>query len=356
MKGPWPVPALPGPAFLRRSVLPRGNVWMKHRAALFCALLGACLWLAGPARAEDSTASAEAAAKPRVVVDVRSDRILLLDIAQVDQRITAVGERGFTMVSDDAGQTWQGLATPVNRTLTGVAFRDAKVGVAVGHGGSFVRTEDGGATWTQVTVDEAGPDSLLGVLHVAGDHFIAYGAFGLYFDSRDAGKSWQRGTVLSEEFDRHISQIISVGTSLLLVGESGTLAISSDEGATWTALTSPYEGSFFGALAVNDGSVLAFGMRGNVYRSLDLGATWQKVETGTTIAFMAGHQLADGRVMLVGNSGLIAESADGGQRFALHTAKPGKGFADFLQIPDGGIILAGEGGVTPLDPAWLKSR
>jgi photosystem II stability/assembly factor-like uncharacterized protein len=97
-------------------------------------------------------------------------------------------------------------------------------------------------------------------------------------------------------------------------------------------------------------------MRGNVYRSLDLGATWQKVETGTTIAFMAGHQLADGRVMLVGNSGLIAESADGGQRFALHTAKPGKGFADFLQIPDGGIILAGEGGVTPLDPAWLKSR
>src|SRR5512140_870736 len=219
---------------------------MKHWAALTCAVLGACLWFAGPVRAEDTGAPAKAAAKPQVVVDVRSDRILLLDITQSDKRITAVGERGFTLVSDDAGKTWKGLATPVTRTLTGIAYRDAKVGVAVGHGGKFVRTEDGGATWQEVIVDEAGPDSMLGVLHVAGDHFIAYGAFGLYFDSRDAGKTWQRGTVLSEEFDRHISEIISIGTSLLLVGESGTLAISNDEGATWTALTSPYQGSFFG--------------------------------------------------------------------------------------------------------------
>jgi photosystem II stability/assembly factor-like uncharacterized protein len=207
-----------------------------------------------------------------------------------------------------------------------------------------------------VTVDDAGPDSLLGVTHVDGDHFVAYGAFGLYFDSKDAGKSWQRTIVLSEDFDRHISQIIVVGTALLLVAESGTLARSDDGGATWIALTSPYQGSYFGALAVKDGSVLAFGMRGNVFRSLDLGTTWQKVETGTTTSFMSGRQLADGRVMLVGNSGLIAESADGGQSFVLHMAKPGKGFASLVEKPGGGILFAGESGVTPLDPAWLKSR
>ena len=281
--------------------------------------------LAAPARSEDNAAGGEAG-RPPCVVDVRSDRIVLIDIAQAGDRLIAVGERGFTLVSDD-GKAWKGVQTPVTRTLTGVAFKDAKVGVAVGHGGSFVRTDDGGTTWSQVAVDEAGPDSLLGVTHLDGDHFIAYGAFGLYFDSVDAGRTWQRGMVLSEDFDRHISQVIAVGTSLLLVGESGTLARSDDGGATWTALTSPYQGSFFGALAVKDGSVLVFGMRGNVYRTLDLGATWQKVETGTTVSFMSGQQLADGRVMLVGNSGLIAESADGGQSFVLHTAKPGKGFA-----------------------------
>ena len=274
--------------------------WARHSA------------LAAPARSEEKAA----AAKPgsTVVVDVRSDRIVLLDITRVGDRLIAVGERGFALVSDD-GKAWKGVQTPITRQLTGVAFKDDKVGVAVGHGGSFVRTDDGGMTWSQVIVDEAGPDSLLGVTHLDGDHFIAYGAFGLYFDSVDAGKTWQRGMVLSEDFDRHISQVVAVGTSLLLVGESGTLARSDDGGATWVALTSPYQGSFFGALAVKDGSVLVFGMRGNVYRTLDLGATWQKVETGTTVSFMSGQQLADGRVMLVGNSGLIAESADDGPEF-----------------------------------------
>jgi photosystem II stability/assembly factor-like uncharacterized protein len=252
---------------------------MKHRAGIAGAILGASLCLAAPANGEESAGAAKPTTAQRAVVDLRSDRILLLGIEQVDNRITAVGERGFTLVSNDGGQTWKGLPTPVTRTLTGVAFKDARVGVAVGHGGSFVRTEDGGATWSQVTVDEAGPDSLLGVTHLAGDHFIAYGAFGLYFDSQDAGKTWQRGTVLSEDFDRHISQVIVVGNSLLLVAESGTLARSDDGGVTWVALTSPYQGSYFGALAVNDGSVLAFGMRGNVFRSLDVGTTWQKIET-----------------------------------------------------------------------------
>jgi len=329
---------------------------MMYRAGIGCAVLAASLWLGAPAMAEEQAAPAQPKPKSGVVVDVRSDRIVLMDIAQTGNRLIAVGERGFTLVSDDGGKTWKGSQTAVNRQLTGLAFRDDKVGVAVGHGGSFVRTEDGGTTWSKIAVDEAGEDSLLGVTHLGGDHFIAYGAFGLYFDSQDAGKTWQRKTVLSEDFDRHISQVIPVGTSLLLVAESGTLARSDDGGTTWVALTSPYQGSYFGALAVKDGSVLAFGMRGNVYRSIDLGTTWQKIETGTTVSLMSGRQLADGRVMLVGNSGLIAESADNGQSFVLHSAQPGKGFAALLEKSGGGIIFAGESGVTPLDPAWLKSR
>ncbi len=328
---------------------------MIYRAGIACALLGAGLCLAAPARSDET---AQVAKKPAstVVVDIRSDRIVLLGITQVGKRLIAVGERGFTLVSDDAGKSWKGVQTPVTRQLTGLAFKDDKVGIAVGHGGSFVRTEDGGNTWSLVTVEEAGPDSVLGVTHIAGDHFVAYGAFGLYFDSQDAGKSWQRSMVLSEDFDRHISQVVVVGNSLLLVAESGTLARSDDGGATWIPLTSPYAGSYFGALGLQDGSILVFGMRGNVYRTLDLGATWQKIETGTTTSLMSGRQLADGRVMLVGNAGLIAESADNGQTFVLHWASPGKGFAALVEKDGGGIIFAGESGITPLDPNWLKGQ
>jgi photosystem II stability/assembly factor-like uncharacterized protein len=315
------------------------------------------LGTASAARAEGEAPAAKPAGE-RAVVEIRSDRIILMDIAHPDGRYIAVGERGFTLVSAD-GKEWQGVPTPVTRTLTAIAFKDDKVGVAVGHGGSFVRTEDGGTTWTAVKVDDAGSDSLLGVTHLDGDHFVAYGAFGLYFDSRDGGRTWQRQTVIPEDAvvaDPHISEVVQISpTSLLLVAESGTLARSDDGGATWAPLTSPYPGSYFGAIALKDGSVLAYGMRGNVFRSTDLGATWQKVDLGTTIAINSGKQLADGRVLLVGNGGLLALSQDGGQSFTVHKSPAGKGFAALVES-GGQVMLAGETGITPLDPAWLAAK
>jgi photosystem II stability/assembly factor-like uncharacterized protein len=327
---------------------------MKNWSMATCAWLATCLLTAAPVAHAEGDA-AKPAARGRTVVDIRTDRIILMGLVEAGERLVAVGERGFALESSDAAKTWQAHETPVTRTLTGVAFKDAKVGVAVGHGGSLVRTADGGDHWTQVPLEEAGTDSLLGVVFLGGEHFVAYGAFGLYFDSADAGSTWQRRMILGEEFDRHISQIIAVGSSLILVAESGTLARSDDAGATWTALVSPYVGSYFGALAAKDGSLLAFGMRGNIFRSSDLGATWQQVPLDTKTSMNAGRQLADGRILLVGNSGLLALSKDGGQSFEVHWSPAGKGFAAVAEA-GGGVVLAGETGITMLDPGWLDAQ
>ena len=326
---------------------------MKNWARTACVWLGAGLMTVPFAHAEGEAGAAPARGK--TVVDVRTDRIILMDVAHAGDRLIAVGERGFALVSDDAGKSWKAHETPVTRTLTGVAFRDAKVGIAAGHGGSLVRTEDGGETWTQVPLEEAGSDSLLGAVNLGGDHFAAYGAFGLYFDSTDAGKTWQRRTVVNEDFDRHISQVVPVGDSLLLVAESGSIARSDDGGATWTAITSPYVGSYFGAIAAKDGAILAFGMRGNVFRTTDWGVTWTSIDLETTASFNGGRQLADGRVLLVGNSGLLAVSNDGGLTLTAHWAPRGRGFAAVAEA-GGGIVLVGESGVTLLDPAWLQDH
>jgi len=327
---------------------------MKYWARWACVLGGACLLSVSPARAEDA-APAAAAKKSGVVVDIKTNRIVLMDVVLAGSRLVAVGERGFTMVSDDAGASWKSIATPVTRTLTGVAFKDAKVGVAVGHGATVVRTDDGGTSWTHVPLPEAEPESLLGVAHLDGDRFAAYGAFGMYFESVDAGRTWQKRMVIGEDFDRHISQVLSVGSVLFMVGESGTMARSDDAGATWTAGATPYEGSYFAELGTRDGALLAFGMRGNVYRTTDLGATWLKVPLDTTQSLMQGRQLADGRILLVGNTGLLAVSSDGGQSFDLHWAPGGRGFSALAEA-DGKVILVGETGVTTLDPAWLAGK
>lgn len=332
--------------------------WIRSAGCLVC--MAVAPWPAMSANGE----------RPAPVVAIKPDRIILLDIDKTGDRLVAVGERGFVLYSDDEGDTWTARPTPVTRTLTGVAFKDQQTGVAVGHGGSVVRTEDAGATWSQVPVEEAGTDSLLDVQHLVGDHFIAYGAFGLYLDSTDAGRSWTRRTILGsastddtgnqaeyidEGFDRHISRVIQVDSTLLLVAESGTLARSDDGGEHWTRLESPYEGSWFDALELGDGSVLVFGMRGNVFRTADLGATWEKVPLGTTASLMGGAQLADGRILLVGNTGLLALSTDRGRTLELHWSPASKGFAQVVEA-DGRLLAVGEGGVSVIDPAWLGAE
>jgi len=218
---------------------------MKDWIRVTCLAVGAALTFASVAAPEG--AAPEGTARAGTVVEIKPNRIFLMDITRAGDRLVTVGERGFAMLSDDAPQD-PGVpsGTPVTRTLTGVAFNDDKLGVAVGHGGSLVRTDDGGATWTAVPLDESFGESLLGVVALGDGRFAAYGAFGMYFDTVDGGKSWTKRMILSEEFEAHISQVVRVDGSLWLVGETGTLARSDECCATFTAVPSPYAGSFFG--------------------------------------------------------------------------------------------------------------
>lgn len=316
----------------------------------------ACL-AAGAGLAFGSLAQTAPVAGPRpgTVVDIKPNRIYLLDVERAGERLVAVGERGFTLVSDDSGQTWKAVGTPVMRTLTGVAFDGDKSGVAVGHGASLVRTEDGGNSWIEVPMEDAMGESLLGVTALGDGKFAAYGAFGQYFDSTDAGRTWTRRTVIEEYFEAHISQVLPVDGVLWMAGETGTVARSDDGGITWVAVESPYQGSFFGMVQARDGALLLFGMRGSVYRSTDSGATWAEVPVGTTASFNGGRVLSDGRIVLVGNAGLVAISGDDGQSFEVKWSPASRGYSALVEAA-GGLVVVGEAGVGMLDIASLVSK
>lgn len=325
-----------------------------HRAVQRVCAAGAIGLLAGVAAIAPAKAGAEAKTAPSAAraLQVRADRVILQDVVQAGQRLLAVGERGIVLLSDDGGKSWQPRFTATNRTLSGLAMADAQRGVAVGHGGTVMTTADGGLSWKAVTVDAAGKDALLGVLHAGGTRYVAWGAFGMYLESADGGASWQRKQALGPDFDRHISQVSASGEHWLLVGESGTLARSADAGKSWDTVKSPYPGSFFGTLATADGALLAFGMRGNIFRSADHGASWAKIESGTALALMSGRRLDDGRIVLVGNTGVLAVSSDNGNSFTLQKSARGRGLAQLVQVSSGpakgGLVAVGEAGAEQL--------
>lgn len=288
-------------------------------------------------------------------IPAKPNRISLFDIAQVGSGLLAVGERGVVFRSGDAGATWKAQRTPTTRTLTAVAFSDEKNGVAVGHGATILRTVDGGASWQQVIVDDAGKDSFLGAAALGGTRIVAYGSFGLYLESNDNGQTWVRHKIIDNEFDRHISQVIKIGEKFLLVGESATLA-GSDDAKTWKRMESPYKGSWFGGLMTKGGAMLIYGMRGNVYRSDNAGTSWAKIEVGGQQSLMNGRVLADGRILLIGINGKIVMSSDDGLTFVPVKAAVRQSLAQAWRLTDGKLLLVGEGGIAKVELPALAAK
>jgi photosystem II stability/assembly factor-like uncharacterized protein len=311
------------------------------RSTFLCAL--ACAALLCAPRAEP------AAFAPESVVR-RTDRLALLALVRAGDRLVAAGERGRILVSDDAGATWKVTTTPTFHTLTSLFFVDARTGFATGHQGTLLRTEDGGDTWKDASVDMKEKPALF-ALRMAGAKGIAVGAYGTYLETEDAGRTWSARRIGSVEFDKHLTGIASAAAGrIVLAGEAGTLLATSDAGTTWQELKSPYAGSWFGALGLQDGAVIAYGMRGNAWRSTDGGKTWQRIDLGTYSGALQGaSELPDGSVMLCGADGMIARSTDGGATFVAAPLASRITVTATTRAASGRWLVAGPAGVRPLD-------
>ncbi len=321
---------------------------------------------------------------PAVVADLSSEparlatHALLLSIASAGPRLIAVGDRGIVLASADHGRTWSQSQTPTQSLLTGVCFFDADHGVAVGHDEVALTTADGGGTWKKTHYAPQAQQPLLAVwcdhgppeggAGTAATRAIATGAYGTYFVSNDRGASWDEkkmqavaATVPAVEKSKqaspdadatddgtgggfHLNAIAGApGGPLYITAEAGHLYRSNNRGDSWAELPSPYTGSFFGVVALDEGVVLAFGLRGNLFRSQDAGLTWTRINTRSE-AMLDGGATADGTIRLVGLSGVMLLSHDRGVSFTLTQRDDRKGLAA-IAIDDGTLITVGEAGV-----------
>src|SRR5207245_7380894 len=135
-----------------------------------------------------------------------------------------VGEFGTIMASDDGGRSFRQQHAPIESTLFGVHFTDARQGWAVGIDGVILRTQDGGATWTSQPAPVA---------------------------------------------QRSFYDVVVQGRQGWIVGNSGTVLASTDGGASWALEPLPIQlaANWIRALALGPGGGgLAVGAEGLVLR------------------------------------------------------------------------------------------
>lgn len=275
------------------------------------------------------------------------ERSLLLDVEGVGDGWVAVGERGHVLRADAGAKGWNQVVVPTRSMLTAAAAAGERIW-AVGHDAVILSSTDRGATWERQHWDPDLEMPLFDIWADSADHAIAVGAYGLFLETTDGGATWTR----REEFDLdepHLYQFTEAPDgALYLAGEFGSIYVSTDRGAIWEKLSSPYEGSFFGSLALADGSVLVFGLRGNLYRSTDQGETWTAVGSGTKTGLFCGLQVDDRKVVLAGLGGMLVISDDGGAPF--RAVSSGSRLAISRLVTAGDRFLAvGEGGIRWID-------
>jgi photosystem II stability/assembly factor-like uncharacterized protein len=146
------------------------------------------------------------------------------DVARVGSRVCLVGEFGHIRCSDDHGENWKEIASPVTASLYSVAFRNATDGVAVGVEGSVIVTHDAGEHW------------------------------------RD----------LPRVTEQHLYDVYWDGSRWLVVGAKGTLLTAASDANQWNEIKSSGAGSFWHTQIVKGGDRYAIVGQGISFVNIDV--------------------------------------------------------------------------------------
>jgi photosystem II stability/assembly factor-like uncharacterized protein len=304
---------------------------------------------------------------------------LQLGLAHVGNNVVSVGERGVILLSDDEGLHWtQAKKVPVSVTLTAVTFSDPLNGWAAGHSGVILATQDGGNTWhkqldgfkaAELAMEEA--EALIAAGDSRGERakrnagylikegadkpFLdvyfanqfdgwAIGAYGLAFATNDGGEHWYSIIArLPNPAGKHLYKVVRSTNELIILGEQAAVFTSSDNGNAFSALDTPYYGSFFDGLLLEDGTRLLYGLRGNVWRQTKGKGRWKRVKLGSEVTLTSGVVTTDGQILLADQSGQLFVSADSAKSFSLMGQAPFGGITDIIQAQSGFAVSTARG-------------
>ncbi len=290
---------------------------------------------------------------------------LMLDISHAQGLTVAVGERGHILYQNDDNE-WAQATVATQSLLTAVFLIDGTTGFAVGHDGVIVKTNDAAQSWQLVHRAKEDEAPLLDVYFSDAENGIAVGAYGLFYTSSDGGNIWQLQDVsvsnqeifdneLLEPFDLHLNAITAVNQQrLYIAAERGFILRSDNAGQEWKVLKTPYQGSFFGVLALSENEILAYGLRGHIYHSIDAGETWEQIETGTTAMLTDAMIMADNSTVIIGMAGTLLLAPAGSNDFKLIQLKQRDDLAAIIQRDNGTVLTAGEKGFALLPLNQLK--
>jgi len=316
---------------------------MRHlvsTAALVCAVPLLGLWLA-----EAPVQAGQSAIEIGLQMKVSPHRPLYATALSGDAGV-AVGALGTVLETRDGGASWTDQSLDVPLALLAVTLAGDRA-VAVGQMGLVAIREGGVWHMLKAPTDER----LFGVALNRDGFALAVGAFGTALRSTNGGADWEPLEIDWEElvpggYEPHLYDVlVDAAGRVVVVGEFGLVIRSEDGGRHWRRLRQGDESLF--ALHIDGATLMAVGQEGAVLRSRDDGNTWTMLKTGVT-ANLLGIAPGPGReVFLAPGMRVVLYSSDGGDswRQLVHDDFSRGWYGDAAwSAGRGGFLAVGHGG------------
>ena len=253
--------------------------------------------------------------------------------------ILIVGDGGTIVQSNDGGETWSVVPSPVNAALKQIAKVDGRYIVPLGKKG--IESPDG-VTWIEL-VDPTSLEAIaapakpgkcegrmpaqaetctvaravttpLGIppvlsIDFAGDAGLAMGDAGLVAFTSDGGATWRWHSGFSL---RGLASFDAKGETVVAVGGKSVI-VSADGGESFREAQLPKKAGRVYATHISDGTVFAAGDGGTILRSAGDLQTWELMNTGEkNRTRYVGLYAVNGVLYAAGNRGELYRSEAGG--------------------------------------------
>lgn len=226
----------------------------------------------------------------------------------------AVGGNNLFLKTADGGATWTdpslGAGSPVPDSHSLSCADLLRCLITTNDGRLIRRTIDGGATWQAVSPSTAEINS---ASFITGTQAVAVGSQGETVRTDDAGATWSR--VSGGVGGRFTRLRASSATSAVIAGERGILALTQNGGKSWRTASAPTDADVVDASFTGPVRGYVLDSRGAVLRTDNLGASWLFLNAGSSAKSRAVHAPNATTVLLVGPRG-VRRSTNAGGRFS----------------------------------------
>lgn len=265
---------------------------------------------------------------------------------RVNELIFGLSSKGKVVMTRDAGDTWQLLASSTDVHFNDLAHDPIKNTVSIGSSaGSILHTTDNGYSWNIVSVfSDSGVNYITKLVYdTKHQRLLAFGYHGSVAQSTDGGSHW---TALPSGHNETFTTVAFNPASQKIVGAGarGFKAVNNELTTSWTISQNSLEFYWREIVTADEGVMVAAGNLGKIIRSTDSGATWQYppvtyTDENAPPSYRALRFNASTRTLFAaGPTGTIMTSADSGSSWQTNYHSPfdlGEAFADFEIASDG---------------------